>query len=57
MGELPPLTRIRGWIGGLAWCVFLWGNEMSAEDYWQFVYEEERARRRRVTPEPGEETP
>jgi len=42
------LFRIKGWIGSAAWRVFLWANETNAEDYWSYIYEQERARLRRT---------
>jgi len=46
MGELPLWTRLKLWIGGIAWRVFLWANETSEGDYWSYIYEQERARLR-----------
>lgn len=41
---------LRGKIGDLGWMLFLWGNETTAEDYWSYVYEQERANKRKAAP-------
>jgi hypothetical protein len=33
MGNQSFLDRVRGWIGGIAFNVFLWANRMTAEQY------------------------
>ena len=33
--------KVRGWIGYIAWIVFLWSIRMTEEQFIRFVYEQE----------------
>jgi len=37
MGEPTFWEQVRGWIGGVAWQVFLWCNRMTDEEYWEEI--------------------
>lgn len=39
MGELTLLERIREWIGGIGWRVFLWGSKRTEEEYYATLRE------------------
>jgi len=45
MGELTFWDKVREWIGGVAFRVFLWSCRMTEECYWKHVYELEAERR------------
>jgi len=36
------LEKIKTNIAALGWKIFLWGNTMSQEDYWERIYEQEK---------------
>lgn len=42
MGKISFFERLRQWIAGMGFKVFLWGNRMSQEEYWREIAEQER---------------
>lgn len=42
MGKLSIITRIKLFIGGIGWKLFLWGNGFTDEEYWEQIYEQEK---------------
>lgn len=42
MERLSIIARIKLYIGGIAWKLFLWGNEFTEEEYWERIYEQEK---------------
>lgn len=44
MGPQTLLERIREWIGGIGWRLFLWGMNLTADSYWKQIYEQEKMR-------------
>lgn len=42
MRRLSIIERIKLCIGGIAWKLFLWGNEFTEEEYWGRIYEQEK---------------
>jgi len=45
MGSAPIWERIRLWLGGIGWRVFLWGMGMDEDAYFTMVYEQEKFHR------------
>lgn len=45
MGELTIIDRLRGFVGKVAFAMFLWAIEMTEEQYWSSVYTLESMRR------------
>jgi hypothetical protein len=41
--KLPLFERFKEKIASIGWKLFLWGNDLTAEDYWQQIYEQEKA--------------
>jgi len=41
MGELSILEKLKSFIAGIAFKLFLWGNETTQEVYWNLIYEQE----------------
>ena len=42
MGKLNIIEKIRNWIGRVCFDIFLWSEKMSADEYWNKVYEHEK---------------
>ena len=42
MGKQSLLDRIREWIGGIAFDVFLWANRMTQDEYFAMILEDAR---------------
>jgi hypothetical protein len=42
MGQPSLLDRLREWIGGIAFDVFLWAYRMTNDEYLEMVYEDAR---------------
>ena len=42
MGKSTLLEKIRDWIGGISFDIFLWAGKMSADEYWNKIYEHEK---------------
>jgi len=36
------IERIKSWIAGKAFKVFIWGNDISQEEYWESIYQQEK---------------
>lgn len=41
MGEPSILKKLKEFITGIAFKVFIWGIDMSKESYWKLIYEQE----------------
>lgn len=41
MAQPTLLERLRYWIGGIAWQIYLWSNQMTAEEYFDLLDIEE----------------
>lgn len=37
------LGKIKSWIASKGFKLFLWGNDISEEDYWESIYQQEKA--------------
>lgn len=42
MNERNLLYKIRQFIAGIGFRLFLWGNETTEEDYWEEIYQQEK---------------
>jgi hypothetical protein len=42
MKPLTILQRIKQTIATIGWKLFLWGNDYTAELYWEIIYEQEK---------------
>lgn len=42
METVPIITRIKQWIAGLGFKLFLWGNSTTEEAYWEEIYQQEK---------------
>lgn len=45
MGKFTLLERLRYWIAGIGFRVFIWGNQTTENDYLNQVYEVEKIHR------------
>ena len=45
MGDPSLLDQIKDWITGISFRVFLWSIGLTDDQYWEQVYEIEKARR------------
>ena len=45
MGELNIFQKIRQLIGNIGWILFIWGNDITEEKYWDLIYEQEKRRK------------
>lgn len=43
MKQQSLYKQFKSWLGGIGFRLFLWGNEMTAEEYWEQVYQQEVA--------------
>ena len=43
MGKIELIERIKQWIAVIGWNLFIWGNNITEEEYWQRIYEQEKA--------------
>lgn len=41
MTEFTFLARVKEFIGGVCFGIFLWSIEMTDEEYWHSIYEQE----------------
>ena len=46
MGELNVFERLKEFIAGVAFTVFLWASGMTQDDYWHVIYIQEKNRRK-----------
>jgi len=44
MGEPNIIEKIKRFISGIAFKVFLWGSDMTQELYFELIYEQEKCR-------------
>jgi hypothetical protein len=44
MSKLTLWDKFRQAIGNLGWTLFLWGNDITAEKYWDMIYMQEKSR-------------
>ena len=42
MGKLTLFEWLRALIGDLGWQLFLWGNDITPEEYWGQIYRQEK---------------
>ena len=42
MGELSIMEKLKRFIADIAFRLFLWGNGMTQDTYWQSIYEQEK---------------
>lgn len=47
MGELSVIKKMKHFIAGTAIKLFLWGNDMTKEVYWNLIYEQEKLHKER----------
>lgn len=45
MGELSLIECVKDFIAGMGWRLFLWGSGFSEEEYFNRIYEQEKALR------------
>lgn len=43
MGKMSLKDRLKQWVAGKAWRLFIWGNNTTDEEYWNEVYETEKS--------------
>lgn len=43
MEPLTLLSKIKIFIAGIGWRLFIWGNDTTEEKYWKEIYEQEKA--------------
>jgi len=36
------IKKIKQWIAGIGFSLFLWGNNTTEEDYWEEIYQQEK---------------
>ncbi len=37
------IEKFKSWIAGIGFKIFLWGNESTEEQYWEEIYQQEKA--------------
>ena len=42
IGKLTIIEKIKSFIGKIGWILFLWANNMTAEEYWEIIFEQEK---------------
>lgn len=42
MGEETIIQKIKDFIAGVSFKLFLWGNGLTKEEYWKQIYEQEK---------------
>ena len=42
MGKMTLLDKLRDLLGRYGWRIFLWSIEMTEEEYWKEIYEQEK---------------
>jgi|SoiMetStandDraft_2_1073263.scaffolds.fasta_scaffold94811_2 hypothetical protein len=45
MGKQTFIDKIKDFIAGMGWQLFLWGNDLTKEEYWNAIYEQEKLHR------------
>ena len=48
MGKFGIITVIKQWIAGIGFKLFIWGNDTTQEEYWEDIYQQEKAYKNRV---------
>lgn len=43
MGKQSITSRLREWVGGIAFDIFLWSIRMDSDQYARAIYEQEKA--------------
>jgi hypothetical protein len=43
MGKLTIIDRIKSLISSIGWHLFIWGLGITKEEYWDRIYEQEKA--------------
>lgn len=46
LAELLSIEGMRQRIADIGWDLFLWGNRLTAEEYWDRIYKQEKAFRK-----------
>ena len=44
MGELAIWEKLKEWIGGIGFDLFIWSNDMTQDQYFKAIYEQEKDR-------------
>jgi hypothetical protein len=44
MKQETILDKFKNWVAGIGWALFLWGSQMTQEEYWQRIARQERER-------------
>lgn len=42
MGKQTLWEKIKDKIASIGWHLFLWGNDLTKEEYWKQIYEQEK---------------
>ena len=42
MGKQTLKQKIKDIVASIGWRLFLWGNNITAEQYWKQIYEQEK---------------
>lgn len=42
MGKMTLIDKIKDMLGRYTWRIFLWSIEMTEEEYWKEIYEQEK---------------
>ena len=45
MGKQSIVDKVKDFIAGIGWKLFLWGSEFTAEEYWETIYYTEWSKR------------
>ena len=48
MGSLTLKEKIKQWIASIGWQLFMWGNDITVEEYWNEIYEQENDQRKKL---------
>ena len=49
MGPETLWDKVLGFIGGKAFNIFLWCSDMTSDEYWKLIYEQEKREDRKKT--------
>jgi len=42
MEKQTIIQKIKQWIAGIGFRLFIWGNETTEEQYWEEIYQQEK---------------
>ncbi len=42
------LERLKRFLGSIGWKLFIWGNNFTQEEYWERIFQQELAHKRRT---------